>query len=197
MPTAVRNTVNKNAANAAAAVKSLFGNNTTTTSSGSGISFSTDMSAAVKQVLNFYATPLNKKNWSVIPTDTRTYLSLNQTLATYLKSQTNSDITNIITIVSYCLSGAMNASLLSQTVADYSVKIAFLQNQLDAVNSNVNKKQTMTGESNLTIQKTFHLAPIFNYYIALYGVPEYGVGFDKDKLHLLFNFFQQNNISPY
>jgi hypothetical protein len=47
------------------------------------------------------------------------------------------------------------------------------------------------------MHQTFQLAPLFRYYIRLYGVPEPGVGFDATKLALILTAMENSGIDPY
>jgi hypothetical protein len=49
----------------------------------------------------------------------------------------------------------------------------------------------------IAISKTFKLAPLYSYYIYLYGMPVYGVGFDATKLSLLSTILNKYGINPY
>jgi hypothetical protein len=41
------------------------------------------------------------------------------------------------------------------------------------------------------------LAPLYSYYIYLYGMPAYGVGFDATKLSLLATIMTKYGLNPY
>ena len=46
----------------------------------------------------------------------------------------------------------------------------------------------------ITMNKTFTLNILYSVYIQQYGLPEYGVGFDPDKLNLVKQYLRDNNI---
>ena len=52
-------------------------------------------------------------------------------------------------------------------------------------------------QGEISISKTFKLAPLYSYYIYLYGMPAYGVGFDASKLSLLVSILNKYDINPY
>ena len=47
------------------------------------------------------------------------------------------------------------------------------------------------------ITKTFKLAAVYSYYIILYGLPAFGVGFDTTKLTLLVDILRRQGIDPF
>jgi hypothetical protein len=49
----------------------------------------------------------------------------------------------------------------------------------------------------MSITKTFTLAPIFNYYIIIFGMPAYGVGFDPVKVYFLEQILKNMGVNPY
>jgi hypothetical protein len=57
--------------------------------------------------------------------------------------------------------------------------------------------EVVTSTGQLSVNKTFKLAPVFNLYILIYGMPEFGVGFDQIKISYLIDILKQNGIDPY
>ena len=49
----------------------------------------------------------------------------------------------------------------------------------------------------LAMEKVFNLTPLFSYYINTYGLPEYGKGFDPERLSNILNILNENGINPY
>jgi hypothetical protein len=45
--------------------------------------------------------------------------------------------------------------------------------------------------------QTFELAPLFTYYIKMYGIPAPGVGFDPVKLNIVLTALENMGIDPY
>jgi hypothetical protein len=72
-----------------------------------------------------------------------------------------------------------------------------LQNTIDQINSGQNIESVVPATGQLSIQKKFKLATVYTYYIALYGFPTQGVGFDPVKISFLANILTQNGIDPY
>jgi hypothetical protein len=65
--------------------------------------------------------------------------------------------------------------------------------------SNKNEKfvEVATATGQLTIVKTFKLAAVFNYYIIIYGMPAYGVGFDPTKINFLVTILEGLGVDPF
>jgi hypothetical protein len=73
-----------------------------------------------------------------------------------------------------------------------------LQKKIDEILSGKNEQQAMSNTTGqFTATQTFVLAPLFSYYIVMYGMPAYGVGFDPVKLSIISNILTENGIDPY
>jgi hypothetical protein len=73
-----------------------------------------------------------------------------------------------------------------------------LNAKVDDILSGKNDTVAMGNTSGeITITKTFKLAPLYSYYIYLYGMPAYGVGFDAAKLSLLVTIMNKYGVNPY
>jgi hypothetical protein len=66
---------------------------------------------------------------------------------------------------------------------------------LTGKNEKVVEMAQASGQLNIT--KSFKLAPVFNYYIIIYGMPAYGVGFDPVKINFLVDILKSKGINPY
>jgi hypothetical protein len=96
------------------------------------------------------------------------------------------------------LSGAMNAYGLSVDKTELKLKITLLEKTISDMESNVNVVNAVTASNGqYSLKKSFTLAPLFSYYIMLYGLPEAGVGFDQNKLSILLSILENQCINPY
>jgi hypothetical protein len=96
------------------------------------------------------------------------------------------------------LQGAMNAYGLNYTNVELNVENMALKKQIEDILSGKNKKNAFNSTGGqFTVKKSFTLAPLFSYYITLYGMPDAGVGFDQDKLSMLLNILEKHCINPY
>lgn len=139
-----------------------------------------------------YTNPLSNKNYSEIPTDLIEYsLLYNEINRLYLKTQ-NENIRLLFRISLQGLTGAMNALNLNNTHIEMNIKNLNLKNRL--ANREFNNVYDIT-EDNFTITQTFTLAPLYSYYILLFGIPTNG--FDPCNLKQIIDILNQYGIDPY
>ena len=128
-----------------------------------------------------------KRQYTTIPNDMFGYLSLNETMLNTIDTEKNGNVKLLFQIALDGLTGALNSKSLSVENADLEINLAMTKKQLEDVLSKKNEINAMHGDTSgqFAISKTFKLAPIYSYYIYLYGMPEFGVGFDPKKLTLV------------
>lgn len=164
----------------------------------STLSFTNETIIAIKAVQAFYTFNLANKSYSMIPTDYSKYLNLYNTVTTSYLNTMDLNLKMLLKITQEGLMGAMNAYGLNYSVTELTLQNNILQKTIDDLIAGVNLKPAIgkvTG--NLSIKKSFTLAPLFSYYIMLYGMPAAGVGFDQSKLSVLLSILEQNGIDPY
>ena len=133
-----------------------------------------------------YAFPMQMKRFESIPTDYTAYIALLDKLqAIYVF---DSKLSLLLNIAIAALVGAMNLHTMYEAYAYDEVKVAILTKRLDEVLAGKNAASVIAGEgttSTMVATKTIKLSPVFSYYVYLYGLPAYGVGFDPAKLGFL------------
>jgi len=135
----------------------------------------------LQQVYDEYTTMLSNKSYEKIPTNYPQYLNLLKQLKSI--NVQDSKLMTMITIVENSLIGAINVNTLYTSYSYNEIKVALLNKRINEILSNKNMKETIsTTSGQFAATKTIKLSPIFSYYVYLYGVPEYGVGFDPVKL---------------
>jgi hypothetical protein len=73
-----------------------------------------------------------------------------------------------------------------------------LNNKLQDIIANKNDQCAMDNTNKkITLQKTFTLAPIYSYYISIFGLPEKGEGFHPQKISMLLSLLDKYKINPY
>ena len=159
---------------------------------------SNDTLKALKAVQEYYTVHLSNKSYDKIPTDYQKFLHLFHTIRASYNKAGSQNIKLLLKITEEGLVGSMNAYGLNFTAVETKLQNTVLQQTIDDILSGKNVKNAFGGSSgHLSIQKSFKLAPLFSYYILLYGMPEPGVGFDQNKLSLLLNIFEKNGMNPY
>ena len=96
------------------------------------------------------------------------------------------------------LSGAMNALKMNKDIIEYNIQNILLNNKLKDILTNKNDKSVIDNtNNNITLQKTFTLAPIYSYYISIFGLPEKDQGFHPQKIQILLSLLDKYKINPY
>lgn len=168
--------------------RNLFNNTSKSiqTCSGSGSSgYSGYISIAQIATLNTihlnYSLLLAEQKYEQIPANYIVFLKLLNSLRTIVEYDKNLSL--FIKIANNALVGAINANTISASYAYNEIKIALLNKYIEDILSNKNMIKNMSSTtSTMVATKTMNLSPIYSYYIFLYGLPDYGVGFDPMKL---------------
>jgi hypothetical protein len=153
---------------------------------------------AIKSIQQFYTFNMASKNYSVIPNDYEKLLRLYNIISVSSSKISNNIIKLLLKVTEEGLIGAMNTYSLYFTNNELSIENKILQSKIEEILSGVNKISALgSNTGQLTIKKTFVLAPLFSYYINLFGLPDRGVGFDQDKISALLNVLDKYGIDPY
>jgi hypothetical protein len=161
-----------------------------------------DLSQNVIDVLNEidtrYTSNIANQQYQLIPSDLERYLVLHNTIYDTQTRQTNTNIVKLFKITNDGLHGSINAYALYTSNVQLSLNNILLQKKIDEIMSGKNEQQAMSNTTGqFTATQTFVLAPLFSYYIIMYGMPAYGVGFDPVKLSIITNILIDNGIDPY
>ena len=165
---------------------------------GGQTTFTNETYLALKAIQEFYTFNLASKTYTNIPTDYNRFLYLYRIVHTTYQRITNTSLRLLFQITEEGLVGAINSFDLNYLNTELVQRNSELQTTIDQLISGVNMRSAIkTDIGNVSLQKTFTLAPLFSYYIMLYGMPESGVGFNQDKLANLLYIMETNNIDPY
>lgn len=137
--------------------------------------------AALQKVYDLYAVILAQKQYEKLP---KNYIQYTDLLAQLKGIQVNDpQLQLLIEVAENSLVGSVNVGALYTNYAYNEIKVALLNKRIKEILSDKNSKQTASNVSGqFTATQMFTLSPIFSYYIYLYGVPEFGVGFDPVKM---------------
>jgi hypothetical protein len=160
--------------------------------------FSLETLSALRAVQQFYTFNMSSKSYDKIPTDYDKFLHLFHIIHSNYQSITNPALRLLFKITEEGLIGALNSYGMNYTTNQMLDENASLKKTIEDLLSKVNIKPAFpVSQGNMSIQKTFTLAPLFSYYIMLYGMPERGVGFDQVKLSSLLEVLEKQCIDPY
>jgi len=148
----------------------------------------------------YYGSNLKNKTYTNIPTDYQKYVDLYVIMQNLEAAATDPNVLLILKLVQDALVGAINAFALYGQKTVLQIDNTNLQNTINTILSNKNDTKIATQPTNtgqMSITKTFTLAAVFNYYIVIFGMPEFGVGFDPVKISFLVNMLTNMGIDPY
>jgi hypothetical protein len=145
-----------------------------------------------------YVKNLANRLYPSIPNSEQEYLLLHGIVANEITSQTNTNLKKLLQLAIDGLTGSRHGRTLNEDNVDLNLQVLLLNRKVDDILSKKNEVTAMGGTSGeFVITKTFKLAPLYSYYIFLYGMPAYGVGFEPSKLNILAGMLQKYNINPY
>ena len=176
--------------------KSLI--NPVSTSSQQELQFGTELTNTLKRIESSYVNIMAKRKYLDIPTSVPAFLALNDVMLTAISEQKNTNLRLLFQIARDGMDGALNSRGLFVDNTDLEVSVMMLNKKNDDILSGKNEVKAIgstTGK--ISITKTFKLAPLYSYYIYLYGMPAYGVGFDATKLSFLATILTKYGINPY
>jgi hypothetical protein len=146
-----------------------------------------------------YGSNMANKTYENIPSDYNKYAQLVSDLKVIQTKTTNSTLTLLLKIAEETLVGAVNSYALYGDNLILQVDKSNLEKRVNDILTDKNTKlvENTFSYSNMSVQKTFKLAAVFNYYIMIYGLPAPGVGFDPVKITFLVNILTEKGIDPY
>lgn len=184
--------------------KSFFSNNTLNGYSsminpviGTNNGIDINMMNTLTKIEALYTSNLSKIKYNLIPSNYDELLHLYNTVNVSYKQTNSPSLKLLLKITGEGLIGSMNAVGLFNAVDGLNQEILFLNSRIEQLLHPVETETLSSTTGNLTLTKTFTLAPLFSIYITLYGMPERGVGFDPDKISNLLIILEKYGIDPY
>jgi len=155
-------------------------------------------STAINRVETEYTTFLANRQYQSIPTDLNQSLILYDDIYQQKAKATNTNLLILLQITMDGLQGTMNAYTLYTQNISLSLNNILLEKKIQDILSGKNEVKAMADTcGQFTASKTFVLAPLFSYYIMMYGLPAFGVGFNPEKLAIILKVLTANGIDPY
>ena len=139
---------------------------------------------ALNDIFNSYTSLLANKSFESIPNNYTQYTQILMQLKSIQIADPNLQL--FIQIAENSLTGSMNVGSMYTSYAYNEIKVALLNKRIREILSDKNTQQTANNVSGqFTATQTFTMAPIFSYYVYLYGLPDFGVGFEPAKMAFL------------
>jgi hypothetical protein len=160
--------------------------------------FEDALTTSLETVQKNYVVHMASKNFNLISSDIDQILTIYNQLYTLQESRKNANVILLLQIAMDSLQSSMNIYVIYTQNIELHLKNVLLEQKVDEILSGKNEMLTISDTSGqIEITKTFTLAPLFSYYIMLYGMPEFGVGFDPIKLSTIKKVLEDFGINPY
>lgn len=168
---------------------------------GSGdLSFITaDDLVSFKEIEQKYGYRIEHKLYEQIPNDYEKYIKL-YVMVNKVKAKIKNDkLLTLVQIAQEALVGAINSYALYGSNVSLTLDKVGLNKTINDILTGKNEKfvEMAQASGQLSITKSFKLAPVFNYYIIIYGMPAFGVGFDPVKINFLVDVLKSRGVNPY
>jgi hypothetical protein len=164
----------------------------------SDLDFSSTMVTSIETIDTQYTSRMANRQYADIPTDLNQSLVLHDEVTRKYEAATNTNLRTLLQITLDGLNGSINGYALYTQHLTMTIKNSLLEQRIADILSGKNEKEVMADTcGQFTITKTFTFAPLFSYYIAAFGLPQFGVGFNKDKLSLMLQILTSAGIDPY
>lgn len=149
--------------------------------------FSTDVVNSINTIDTYYTSNMANRGYEDIPgSDLTGSLELYDEVGKQYDLATNDNLRTLLKITLDGLTGAINGYALFTQSLTMAIKNDRLEKRIEDILSGKNEKSVITDTcGGFGLTKTFTLAPLYSYYIAAFGMPAFGVGFDIDKLSLM------------
>jgi len=155
-------------------------------------------STAIDRARTEYTTFLANRQYQSISTDLNKSLLLYDEVYQQKAKATNSNLLILLQITMDGIQGTMNAYTLYTQNISLTLSNMILEKKIEDILSGKNETNAISDTcGQFTATKTFVLAPLFSYYIMMYGLPAFGVGFDPEKLAVILKVLTANGIDPY
>lgn len=139
--------------------------------------------ATLQTIHDSYSALLATKNYESVPNNNVSYMTLLASLKSI--NVDDSRLRLLVNIAQDSLNGAILVNDVYSKFAFNEIKIALLNKRIKEILTQANETQSSEASGQIQITQFIKLSPIYNYYVFLYGMPLYGVGFDPQKLSFL------------
>jgi hypothetical protein len=152
-----------------------------------------------RNIEQLYSSKMAQKQYEQIPQDYNLYVELYVMLDKVKQKIKNNKLIVMLRLIEDALMGAINSYALYGYNISLNLDKVGLKKTIDDILTGKNEKVVEMAQASgqLNITKSFKLAPVFNYYIIIYGMPAYGVGFDPVKINFLVDILKSKGINPY
>ena len=156
-----------------------------------------DVLIILQKIETLYTNNMATLQYDLIPSNYIELMQLYNIILTSYRNTNNSTLKLLLKITGEALISSMNTYGLFQSNNQLNTEILVLNQKINQLEHPVITENISISSGNLSLTKTFTLAPIFSIYISLYGMPKQGVGFDPNRMSDLLVILEKNGIDPY
>jgi hypothetical protein len=153
----------------------------------------------LQKIQDDYGIHSASRNYELISIDNTTYIDLYDQIS-YIISITNDHALKLLLSLSKeTLITSFHSVSLHTGIITLQIEKNLLQQKVNDLLQQANNEiiQNTTTSGQFAIVRNFQLAPVYNYYIQVYGVPIYGAGFDPIRISFLAEILTSLSINPY
>ena len=158
---------------------------------------SNDVVLILQRIETLYTNNMATLQYDLIPGNYIELMQLYNIILTSYRNTNNSTLRLLLKITGEALISSMNTFGLFQSNNQLNTEILVLNQKINQLEHPVITENISVSSGNLSLTKTFTLAPIFSIYISLYGMPKPGVGFNPNRMSDLLVILEKNGINPY
>ena len=153
----------------------------------------------LQQIRDDYGVHAASRNYELISIDNTLYIDLYDQITTLITSITDEALGLLLTLSKETLITAFHSVTLHSGNITLQIEKTILQQKVNDLISQANNEiiQNASTSGQFAIVRNFQLAPVYNYYIQVYGVPVYGAGFDPIRISFLAEILTSLSINPY
>ena len=153
----------------------------------------------LRQIHNDYGIHAASRNYELISLDNTLYIDLYDQITTLILSTIDDALVLLLTLSKETLMTAFHSVTLHSGNITLQIEKNLLQQKVNDLITQANNEiiQNSTTSGQFAIVRNFQLAPVYNYYIQVYGVPVYGAGFDPIRISFLAEILTSISINPY
>ena len=146
-----------------------------------------------------YGFPSASKDYHIVPSSISLYSVLYDDIDNITRSIVNPNLKILLTCVKELLVSSFNTRNLHIDNTIQLITINSLKEQIQDIIRNKNNEVIVKNQAvgQLSISQNFSLAPVYTYYISVYGMPPYQQGFNPLKLSYIADILNSIGIDPY
>ena len=163
------------------------------------VNIRTNYLSLLQKIHDDYGIHAASRNYERISTDNSVYVDVYDQITVLISNTSDDALHLLLTLSRETLMAAFHSVTLHSGNITLHIEKTILQQKVNDLLTQANSEiiQNSTTSGQFAIVRNFQLAPVYNYYIQVYGVPVYGAGFDPIRISFLAEILTSLSINPY